>query len=256
MLMTVRSRIDHVGPLRAHNIREGEPYEVFNGHLIYCLPNDGPLGSAHSAGALVLSASVVLPFVTMIDVGFTWNAGRYLLAPDLSVGLSNPENPGWSVTPPMIAVEYVDDRKEADYLPQKVAALLEFGARSFWVVRLTSPVSVEIHEPQVPSRIMHADGVLTAPGILEGELPVGSLIDPELAMETALRNILAKKNKRSHEEGRIDQAREILRSLLSARGWTLPAPLDARITACTDLPTLMRWLSQIAAASDVEAALR
>ena len=249
-----------MGPWRAHHIREGEPYEVSNGHLLYCLPNDGPRSRAHSAAAGVLSAAALHPYCALLDAGFTWSRGRYLRAPNLAVGSVDSEDPGWVVIPPQLALEYTDDRKDEHYLPCKLAELFEFGTRLIWVVHLTGPLRVEIHEPGTPPRIVEADDMLAAPGILAGAFPVRALIDPEVARKAVLHFLLAKKGYRSleavREEGRVDQARTILRVQLSARGWTLPAPLDARISACTELPTLMRWLTQVAVATDVEAALR
>ena len=261
-----------MGPWRAHHIREGEPYEVSNGHLLYCLHNDGPRSRAHSAAAGVLSAAAPHPYCALLDAGFTWSRGRYLRAPNLAVGSVDSEDPGWVVIPPQLALEYTDDRKDEHYLPCKLAELFELGTRLIWVVHLTGPLRVEIHEPGTPPRIVEADDMLAAPGILAGAFPVRALIDPEVARKAVLHFLLAKKGYPSleavREEGRqqglaearheirVAQGRTLLRSQLAARGWTLPTPLDARITACTDLPTLMRWLIQVAVAADVEAALR
>lgn len=248
-----------MGPFRADQIHDGDHYELSEGHAIHCMTAGGHHSNAHSAGHLVVATAAVDPRQTGIDAGLAWNNGKNLRAPDLSVGLDL-ERPGWATTAPPLAIEYAGTGQNEDELTSKIAELLEFGTRMIWVVRLTGPLRVEIHEPGVPPRIVDADGTLTAPGILERDVPVRALIDPEMAVETALHNILAKKGYRSleavREEGRLDQARTILRIQLAARGWTLPAPLDARITACTDLPTLMRWLTQVAVATDVEAALR
>jgi len=248
-----------VGPFRADQIHEGDHYELSEGHAIHCMTAGGPHSNAHTAGTLTVATAAISPKKTGIDAGIAWNDGKNLRAPDLSVGLDL-QSPGWASTAPPLAIEYAGTGQDEVQLAAKIADLLEFGTRLIWVVRLTGPLRVEIHEPGVPPRIVDADGVLTAPGILASEVPVRALIDPEIAVETALHNILAKKGYRDleavREEGRVDQARTILRVQLSARGWTLPAALDARISACTELPTLMRWLSQVSAASDVEAALR
>lgn len=248
-----------MGPFRADQIHEGDHYELSEGHAIHCMTARGRHGSAHTAGTLTVATAALSASQTGIDVGVAWNDGKNLRAPDLSVG-REPQGTGWASSPPPLAIEYACTGQDEAELAAKIAALLEFGTRTIWVVRLTGPLRVEIHEPGVPLRVVDADGMLTAPGILANEVSVRALIDPEIAVETALHNILAKKGYRDleavREEGRIDQARTILRSLLSSRGWTLPAPLDARISACAELPTLMRWLSQVATASDVEAALR
>ncbi len=252
-----------MGPFRADQIHEGDHYELSEGHAIHCMTAGDRHGNAHTAGTLTVATAALSARQTGIDVGVAWNDGKNLRAPDLSVG-REPQGNGWASTAPPLAIEYAGTGQDEVQLAAKIAELLELGTRLIWVVRLTGPLRVEIHEPGVPSRIVDADGMLTAPGILANEVSVRALIDPDIAVEAALHNILAKKGYRDLEavreegraEGRIEQAREILHAQLSARGWTLPAPLDARITACTDLPTLMRWLSQVAVASDIEAALR
>ena len=266
---------DPEGPFRADHIRDGDHYELSNGHAIHCMTAGTRHGSAHSAGALTVMTAAVAPEQTGIDVGVAWNDGKNLRAPDLSVGLDL-QTPGWAGAPPPLAIEYASSGQDEDALAAKIAELIAFGTRAVWVVRLTGPLRVEIHEPGVPVRIVDADATLSAPGILTCDVPVRALIDPSVAVETALHNLLAQKgyrnldavreegrkeghkegHKEGREDGRLEQTREILRLQLSARGWTIPPTLDERITACSVLPTLMRWLSQVAGAADVEAALR
>lgn len=135
------------------------------------------------------------------------------------------------------------------------------------MVRLTGMLRVEVYEPGGVKRIVDADGVLTAPGILERPVPVRALIDREIAVETALHNILARKGYRDldavraegRDEGRDEataKAREVLLARFTARGWTLSPGLQARLTACRDITVLMRWAMQSVDAADVEAALR
>lgn len=45
-------------------------------------------------------------------------------------------------------------------------------------VRLVGPLRVEVHEPGVPVRLVGADGVLSAPGILARDVPVRALTEP------------------------------------------------------------------------------
>ncbi len=258
---------DPEGPFRADHIRDGDHYELSNGHAIHCMTAGTRHGTAHSAGHLVVMTAAVAPEQTGIDVGVAWNDGKNLRAPDLSLGL-DPNRTGWAGAAPPLAIEYASSGQDEATLEAKIAELLEFGTRTIWVVRLTGPLRVEIHEPGVPMRLVDADGTLSAPGILARDVPVRALIDPAIAVETALHNLLAQKGYRDldavrdeareegREEGRLDQTRNILQVQLTARGFTIPPALGQRITACTDLLTLMRWLSQVAGAPDVEAALR
>lgn len=69
--------------------------------------------------------------------------------------------------------------------------------------------------------------------------------------------------KQGRDEGRnetLDETRRELRSLvqdqLTARGWTLSPAQQARLDACRDQPTLVRWYAAVATSSDGEAALR
>ena len=270
------------GPFRADQIRDGDPYELSNGHAIHCMSAGERHGNAHIAGSLVIATAAPSPQATGIDVGVAWNDGKNLRAPDLSVG--NPLNkPGWSSAAPPLAIEYAGVGQDEDKLTDKIAELLALGTRLIWVVRLTGPLRVEIHEPGAPMRLVDADATLTAPGILERDVPVRALIEPDVAVEEALHNILAKKgyrnldavreegrqeghkegHKEGHQEGsqaknaaNLEQAREFVRAQLHSRRWVLSPTLAARIADCTDLPTLMLWAVQIATFTDAEAALR
>ncbi|MBL9102765.1 MAG: Uma2 family endonuclease [Myxococcales bacterium] len=262
---------DPPGPWRADQIREGEPYELSNGHRIECMGAGERHSRAHAAGALVLATAAPSPDQTGIDLGVAWNDGKNLRAPDLVAGVTLKKN-GWSSEAPPLAVEYASVGQNEDELKRKIAELLDFGTRIIWVVRLVGPLRVEIHEKDAGVRIVDADAVLTAPGILEYDVPARALIDPDIAVEAALHNTLARKGYRDldavrseghqegheegHQEGVLAGLKQALRIQLTARGWTTPPELAARITACTDLPTLTRWITQCATAGDVEAALR
>lgn len=259
------------GPTRAHEIREGSNVELSNGHVIQCMTAGMRHGGAHTAGTLAVATATVAGAETGIDVGVAWNDGKNLRAPDLSVGI-NIDRSGWAGTAPPLAIEYASSGQDERELEAKISELLEFGTRVIWVVRLTGPLRVEVHEPGQAMRLVNADGELAAPGILLHPVPVRALIDPSVAVETALHNLLAQKGYRSieairdegHKQGfkagveaeTINRSQEILRVLVATRGWQLPPALDERITACRDPDVLMRWLSQVIGADNLEAALR
>ena len=57
-------------------------------------------------------------------------------------------------------------------------------------------------------------------------------------------------------EGRLEQARAMLRWLLSRRSLVPSVRDEARIAGCTDLPTLERWAGRALEAESVAEALR
>lgn len=259
---------DPPGPHRADQIREGDLVELSNGHAIQCMNAGRRHGGAHFAGALAIGTATRLDLG--IDVGVEWNEGKNLRSPDLIAGLEL-DRPGWATEAPPLAVEYADSGQNEGELRKKIGELLEFGTRVVWVVRLVGPLRVEVHEPGLPARVVDADGQLTAPGILDETVPVRALIDPRHARAAALHNLLAGEGYRDLEAVREEareqahdagvaatqrQMRDGLQTLLVTRGWSLTPAVIARIDACDDTMTLVRWLTQAPVARDLDAALR
>lgn len=266
------------GPFRAEQIREGDPYELSDGHAIHCMTAGRRHSNSHTAGALVLATDPGVTREVGIDTGIAFNEHKNLRAPDLVVGMDLRE-PGWATEAPPLAVEYADVGQDEDHLKKKIAELLALGTRVIWVVRLVGPLRVDVHEPGHPARTVGADDVLHAEGILTNPVPVRALVDQKIAVEAALHNILVGKGyrdldhvreeareqgreqgrKQGQEEGRdegLAELRALLHAQISARGWTLSPALAARVAASTDMATLGRWLVATATAADVEAALR
>lgn len=251
-----------MGPFRADQIHEGSHYELSQGHAIHCMTAGGRHGSAHVLGSGVLDSDPGVTQQVGVDVGIAWNDGKNLRAPDIVVGMDL-HAPGWATQAPPLAVEYADAGQDEVELREKIAELLEFGTRIIWVVRLTGPLRVEVHEPGLPPRIVHGDGELHAPGILQNPVPVRALIDRNAAHEATLRNLLAREGYTSldavrseareagQQEGRqegleraLTTARAALQAQLDARGFTLTPALAARVQDCDDLTLLMRWLTR------------
>lgn len=256
---------DPVGPFRSDQIHEGDHYELSEGHAIHCMTAGRRHGSAHTLGGAVLASDPAVAQQVGIDVGISWNDGKNLRAPDIVVGMDL-QGPGWAKEAPPLAVEYADAGQDEAQLQQKIVELLEFGTRMLWVVRLTGPLRVEVHEPGVAMRIVPGDGELQAPGILQNPVPVRALIDPNVAHEATLRNLLARKGYASLEavraegqhEGReeaVEQTRAAVQAQLTARGWTLTPSLAARIASCSELAMLLRWLTRAVTSDSPEAAL-
>ena len=69
------------GPFRAEHLRSGDPYELSNGHAVYCSPTGGRGSKAEGAGFLVIKTDPASEDVG-IDTGFSPEPGT-LRAPDL-----------------------------------------------------------------------------------------------------------------------------------------------------------------------------
>jgi hypothetical protein len=89
--------------------------------------------------------------------------------------------------------------------------------------------------------------------------------DPEIRarqcslLEYGLENIPEVREKVKGEgrvEGHLEEARNILRRVLKARGLALAAVDEARVDACTDVDTFERWVDQAAVAATAIDALR
>jgi len=195
------------GPFRAAQLRPGDPYELCNGHPIKCLPSGGRHAKTNVSGGLALETDPDVESAGF-DAGFTPD-DRNLQAPDLAVG-NIPDAPGWIPGAPPLAVEYADTGQNERDLQAKIRTLLEAGTRYVWVVRLTGPRRVEVHERDQPLHVAYPGAELMAPGVLANPVLVEALYDPTAAHEAALRNLLQRRGYRDlnavlekgREEGR------------------------------------------------------
>jgi hypothetical protein len=201
------------GPFRASQLREGDPYELSEGHAIRCMTAGARHGRAHSAGDRVLATDPAVAGQVGVDVGITWGDDKNLRAPDLIVGAVQAE-PGWQRVFPPLAVEYADVGQDEGELQRKIGELLAGGTRLIWVVRLEGPLRVEEYAADRSVRLVGAEESLTAPGILQNPVPVRALVDPAAANEVALRNLLQAHGYDSIEAIEARQRRERLEGKL------------------------------------------
>ncbi len=195
------------GPFRADQLRDGDPYELDNGHPIECLPSGGRHAKANMSGGLALDTDPDVEAVGF-DAGFTPDE-QNLRAPDIAVG-NVPDAPGWVSGAPPLAVEYADVGQDERDLQKKIRTLLGAGTRYVWVVRLTGPRRVEVYQPHASHYSAYPGQQLEALGILANPVPVEALYDPDAAREVALRNLLQRRGyadleavqKEGREEGR------------------------------------------------------
>jgi Uma2 family endonuclease len=184
------------GYVTADQVREGDRFEVSNGHRIEMCPAGGRGGRANLLGAAVLDSDPAVKSAA-IDTGFTTHP-KMLRAPDVSVG-DIPDAPGWVRGSPQLAVEYADTGQDESQLQQKIKELSAASTVYVWVVRMQEPRCVEVYVHGEHSRTVKT-GFLIAPGILKNRVPVRALYDREAAHEATLRNLLQRKGYESLED--------------------------------------------------------
>jgi hypothetical protein len=252
------------GPYRADQIRSGEPCELSNGHRILSMGTGRRGSAANLIGGEVLETDPAVKSAG-VDLGFSRDP-LHLRAPDVSVG-DFANEPGWDPNAPPLAVEYADTGQDEAELKKKIAELLAAGTKHVWVVRLTGPRRVEVHEKGRKVRLAKPGDTLVAPGILQNPVPVLALYDRDAAHEATLRNLLQRRGYESLDavrtegklegsrEGEIKGRRDALLVVLAARGLAVSEAQRARILEAADVEVLDRWLVQAVTAKATEAAL-
>ena len=245
------------GPFRADQIRSGDPYELSNGHAIQCMTTGGRGSRANLLGGSVLDSDPAVEEAG-IDTGYSPSADT-LRAPDVAVG-NVPNTPGWVQGAPPLAVEYADTGQDEKELAAKISELLAAGTRIVWVVRLSGPRRVEIHENGQALRLVGPGEELTAPGILQNPVPVNALYDREAAHAVTLRNLLQRQGYRDldeirgegrnegrnegRQEGQQQALRESILAILQTRGLTIDDAARSALAAITDPTALHRHLTR------------
>jgi hypothetical protein len=254
--MAKSSRQPGSGPFRADQIRSGDPYELSNGHPIHCLPTGIRGGKAANVGGGVLASDPAVQDVGF-DIGFSPSL-EILRAPDLSVG-EFPDQPGWGQGAPPLAVEYADTGQDEADLRIKIRELFAAGTRHIWVVRLTGPRRVEVHQPDQEMRLAHPGEQLEAPGILANPVPVEALYDRKAARQVIFHNLLQRQGYSSLEDVRAEGLRDAVGEVLTGRGLTVDTDLRTALASCNDPAVLKSVLRQAAIATspaEILAALR
>lgn len=226
-MMTPPARARGRGPFTADQLPEG-PYELSEGHPIYCEPAGGQHGSANLTGSLPLATDPDVDEAG-VDTGFVGPSPDTVRAPDVAVG-NVPMKSGWVQGAPPLAVEYADTGTDEADLQKKIGELLAAGTRFIWVVRLIGLRRVEVYESGKPVRTLGVGEELLAPGILRNPVPVEALFDRRAALETTFRNLLHRKGyadlEAVREEGRAEGAKQALIGAIEALCDVLAIPLD------------------------------
>ncbi|MFL6236660.1 MAG: Uma2 family endonuclease [Thermoanaerobaculia bacterium] len=241
------------GPFRADQIRSGDPYELSNGHAILCMSPSGRRSRAKRLGGLVLGSDPAVEEAG-IDTGYSPSSDT-LRAPDVAVG-NVPNTPGWVQGAPPLAVDYADTGQDENELAIKISELLAAGTRMVWVVHLSGPRRVEIHENGKEPRLVRPGEELTAPGILQNPVPVDALYDRQAAHAVTFRNLLQRQGYRDldevrgegRQEGQQQALRDSILAVLQARGLTVDGAARSALEAIDDLAVLRRLLTRAATA--------
>jgi Uma2 family endonuclease len=248
------------GPFRADQVRSGDPYELSNGHATLCRPPGGRGSRANLLGGLVLGSDPAVEEAG-IDTGYSPSSDT-LRAPDVAVG-NVPNTPGWVQGAPPLAVEYADTGQDENELVAKIAELLAAGTRMVWVVRLSGPRRVEVHESGQEPRLARPGEELTAPGILRNPVPVDALYDRQAAHAVTLRNLLQRQGYRDldevrgegRQEAQMQALRDSILAVLQARGLRVDDATRSVLEAIGDPGALRLLLSRAATASTVDEVL-
>jgi hypothetical protein len=178
-----------------------------------------------------------------------------LRAPGVAVG-NVPNTPGWVQGAPSLAVEYADTGQDEKELAGKIAELLGAGTQKVWIVRLSGPRRVEVHERGKGTRFVHPGEELTAPGILRNPVPVDALYDRQAAHAVIFRNLLQRQGYRDLDEvrekgrleGQLQGWRDSILLFLQARGLTIDDAGRSTLAAIDDLIVLRRLVTRAATA--------
>ncbi len=268
--MSTKHQHHTAGPFRADQLVCGDPYELANGHPVECLPGGGRHSKANLTGGLALGTDPAVESAG-VDTGFAVD-DKNLRAPDIAVG-NVPDAPGWVRGTPPLAVEYADVGQDESDLGDKIRTLLDAGTRYVWVVRLTGPRRVEVHQPGVSPCLAYPGQSLEAPGVLQNPVPVEALYDPAAAAETALRNLLQRRGyadlesarQSAREEGglalvlrllerRIGPVGEAARARLARLDWEGLVVLAESVGTLDSAADLDDWLSR--AGGEAQSAVR
>jgi hypothetical protein len=136
--------------------------------------------------------------------------------------------------------------------------LLDAGTKWVWVVRLTGPRRVEVHELGKDVVVKSIGDELLAPGVLQNPVRAEALWDRAAAHEGTLRNLLQRAGYASldavREEGREEGRVGAVLGVFAARGFVVSEAVRERVLACRDAALLDTWLRRGVTEASLEAA--
>ncbi|MCP4697764.1 MAG: Uma2 family endonuclease [Gammaproteobacteria bacterium] len=188
--MTATQQEPSDGLFSADQIKDGDRYELSDGHRLHCMPGGEDHAEYNRSGCALLGSDPDAEWVG-VDGGFSPKS-NILRAPDVAVAARPAKRGGWMSGAPFLAVEYAArGQSEAD-LKLKIKQLLAAGTRYIWVVRLIGPHRVEVHTAK-GMQLLSITDTLEAPGVLRNPVPVRALFDLTEAHRVTLDNLLQRK---------------------------------------------------------------
>ena len=245
------------GPFHADQLRDGDRYELSQGHPLYCAPAGPDHAAGNLTGAAVLGSDPDVEWAG-VDAGFSPEPGM-LRAPDVAIAAPGAER-GWIRAAPPLALEYAARGQDEKDLQAKIAELMGHGTRLVWVAHLTGPRRVEVYESGQAMRVARPGEDLSAPGILRNPVPVDALFDRTASHRATLRNLLQRfgyadleaVRAEGRDEGRDEGLAAAVLNLLAGRRIAVDAQTRARVAACRDRAQLDRWLLAAASVDQAE----
>lgn len=245
--------------------------EYLHGVELYASPADEPHATRHSLVDRVVGSYVAPGYVPAVDM-LTRTDASSDFAPDFSIFPAEPDPATGGRKLEEIAFEIASEQS-LTVPTRKARELVRRGVRRVLCLLVKQRRVLEWSREEDGWRTLPGDAVLEDPCLVR-PLPVGALLDAAQADDAIGRALLEKRppsiaraletersrgqqegHKEGHKEGHLTAARDGLRRVLQRRGLTLTPAESARIEACDDLATLVRWLEQAVDAASVEQAL-
>ncbi|MDC3953217.1 Uma2 family endonuclease [Polyangium jinanense] len=229
---------------------DGSPWELHRGELVQQMGSKDIHGITMALLAALFRVHAREGHTVLADIycDLTDEQGPSLRAPDVVVvsDLVTPRNDAYRGTP-LLAVE-IRGTQSKKYLDDKVKLYLEHDWPEVWLVH------AERHEVEVLRRGVAS--VVYRPGTEVPMIPALDKYGLTALPVTAFfdqREVTRYTDEWVQKRAEARARGETLLEFLDARGLDLPETARARITACTDVTMLKRWLVLAATAASASA---
>jgi hypothetical protein len=225
---------------------DGSPWELHRGELWEQMGSKDVHGIVMALLAALLRTHARRGITVMTDVycDLSVPGEPSLRAPDVAVvsGLGKPRNENFTGTP-ILAVE-VRGTQSKKYLEEKVELYVERDWPCIWIAHVDRQ-EIQVVQPGTASVTYRPGASVPLPAELDryglAALPVLAAYDEDEASRYGDGWVIAR-----------EVARSVL-AVLEARGLTVPEPVAARVSHCSDPDTLRRWLALAATAPSLDA---
>ncbi|MEZ4406924.1 MAG: Uma2 family endonuclease [Polyangiales bacterium] len=238
--------------------------EILDGRVYRTMGSNQPHGVRHFEATHVFAGALADGYAGAVDM-LTRLDEESDAAPDLSVFPSAPDPKTGGRQIEEIAVEVLDSERMS-HTTDKVEKLAARGVRRLFAVRVAARKVYEWDRDHHDWTELE-EGAVIEDRCFRVPVPARALVDRVLADDTVARALLARGNPvivaaldaqrdAGRRDGRREEAlrarREVLRTLLSARGLTLAADHAARVDGCDEAATLDAWIVRAASARNAD----